>query len=404
MMRLVCTCLLFAMCRVSPLMAAVQSVPFEIDKEVTIRTGNWFPLPTEDMKAAAVDTALDEITKGGLFSIREKIDNKLRLEISLIGPAETAKLTIHVNIKGQPSYVSTASISVHDMDYRGIYNAFEHIGRVAAQRLNDKTRALAELRRQKEKQKPPVRVTRTPPVIRQKPAAEPSTFPGRYIENIKLPQAPEQVPAERVEVIPDVNNSNLQEMYDLAQKLKRQYQYHRARILFEKIVTVAGPENEDIGVLAKDELKYGLTVFEAKQAVVSMGSGDPAQIAGSIRHAENLYRQILAENRDSLNRTQEAQAALDNLLVSRNALKNVIHAQTMATASYLRVLLTQEVNMTGMCPDEAVVLRAASAMRSKVSLRRLRKNGSDSRYDFVEQRSGNHFTLVCDGMQFIVVR
>ena len=95
------------------------------------------------MKAAALDTALAELTKGGLFSIvAENKSNKLRLKISLIGPAQTAKLTIQVNLKDQPSYVSMASISVYDMDFQGIYNAFEHIGMIVAQRLNDKTETL----------------------------------------------------------------------------------------------------------------------------------------------------------------------------------------------------------------------------------------------------------------------
>jgi len=51
----------------------------------------------------------------------------------LIGQAETAKLTIYADLKDQATYVSTASIFVHDMDYQGIYNAFEPIGMVRRQ-------------------------------------------------------------------------------------------------------------------------------------------------------------------------------------------------------------------------------------------------------------------------------
>jgi hypothetical protein len=134
--RFVCVLCLF-------IAVSVQAKPYAVSTRISISNDDWYPLPERDMKAAAVDTALAELTKGGLFSIVEKSEsNKLDLDISLIGPAETAKLTIQVNIKGQPTYVSTASISVHDMDYQGIYNAFEHIGLVAAQRLNDKTEAL----------------------------------------------------------------------------------------------------------------------------------------------------------------------------------------------------------------------------------------------------------------------
>jgi len=49
-------------------------------------------------------------------------------------------------------------------------------------------------------------------------------------------------------------------------------------------------------------------------------------------------------------------------------------------------------------------MHMTSALPSKVSLRRLHKAGAESRYDFIEQRSGNPFTLVCDGIQFRVVR
>lgn len=75
------------------------------------------------MKAAAADTALSALTKGGLFSIAtdaKSTENKLRLEISHIGPAETAKLSIYVGLKDQASNISTASVAVHDLDYQGI--------------------------------------------------------------------------------------------------------------------------------------------------------------------------------------------------------------------------------------------------------------------------------------------
>ncbi|HHJ35603.1 MAG TPA: hypothetical protein ENJ87_07545, partial [Gammaproteobacteria bacterium] len=206
---------------------AVHARSFVVASEVQINTGDWFPLPVEDMKAAAVDVALDELTKGGLFSIvpesdkSQSLSNKLTLTISLIGPAETAKLTIKVNLKDHATYISTASISVHDMDFQGIYNAFEHIGLVAAQRLNDKTEALVIL------------------------------------------------PASRPESSREPDNKKLKVIYDRAQKLKRQYQYKKSRILFEQVAAAKGEGSDQLNALAKDELIYGLTVFEAKQSMVA---------------------------------------------------------------------------------------------------------------------------------------
>ena len=341
--------------------AAILAKPFTVSTEVNIRTGDWFPLPVEDMKAAAVDTALAELTKGGLFSITAEPDtsnrhaNKLRLEISLIGPAETAKLTIMVNLKDQASYVSTASISVHDMDFQGIYNAFEHIGLVAAQRLNDKTQALL----------------------------------------IK--------PRVQLNTAAVANNKKLKALYDEAQALKRQFQYNESRILFEQVADASGEGSESLVVLAKDELKYGLTVFQAKQSMVAMGGGNPDAISKSIRNAENLYRQILAENSGHLMRTQEAQSALDNLSVSSNALKNVLRAQTLIAANNVRMMLMQEYMMSGACPDKKETSRYTDGMHINVSVNSVKKTAKETRYAFTETSTGNPFTLSCANHQITVI-
>ena len=329
--------------------ASTHARPFAVSTEVSISNGDWYPLPESDMKAAAVDTALAELTKGGLFSIVEESESdRLRLEISLIGPAETAKLTIHVSLKGQPSYVSTASISVHDMDFQGIYNAFEHIGLVAAQRLNDKTQALL-------------------------------VKPNKSLGSISAS-----------------NDKELQAVYDEAQSLKRKYQYKKSRILFEQVAAATGEGSERLSLLAKDELRYGLTVFEARQWMVAMGgSGNPADISESINRSENLYRQVLAENSDSLTRTQEAQAALDNLSVSRNALKNVLRAQTMIAAGSVRMMLQQQYMMTGECPSKKDVSHYASGMHTEVTIKSVKKSTKETRYSFIEDKSGNPFVLSC---------
>jgi hypothetical protein len=349
------TCLFFLL-----LSLPVQAKPYTVTTQVTIRNGDWYPLPEEEMKAAAVDSALAELTRGGLFAIIEKgTTNKLDLEISLIGPAETAKMTIRLDLKGLPSYVSTASISVHDMDYQGIYNAFEHIGMVAAQRLNDKTQALLI-----------------------QPMSKPNRDPG---------------------VSSGVNDKALQAVYDDAQKMKHQYQYQKSRILFEQVAAASGEGSERLSALARDELRYGLTIFEAKQSIVSMGNGDANAISRSIRNAENLYRQILAENSDSMLRTQEAQAALDNLSVTRNALKNVLRAQTLMAANNIRMMMQQQYMMTGECPDNEDISRYISDMRSELTIKSVEKSTKGTRYSFTDDKSGNPFMLSCADQRISVI-
>jgi len=350
----------------------VNARPFSVSTEITIRSGDWFPLPVEDMKAAVADAALSELTKGGLFiistdAVSVEQQNKLRIEISLIGPAEIAKLTIYVDLKDQATYVSTASISVHEMDYQGIYNAFEHIGMMAAQRLNDKTEAL---------------------YIR----------PGSIADVVKNPVADTSA-----EPLPAANNKALQAVYDNAQKFKRQYQYQKSRILFEQVATATGAGSERLSALAKDELKYGLTAFEAKQSMVAMGSGDAKTITKSIRHAENLYRQILAENSDNLMRTQEAQMALDNLAVSSNALKNVLRAQTLAAASQIRVMMQEHTMMMGDCPDAEAVSHQISRLHTEVVINSVKQHGEETSYRFTENNTGNPFVISCADQRITIV-
>ena len=75
--RFVCVLILF-------FAAAVQAKPFSVSTDISISNGDWYPLPEQAMTAAAVDTALAELTKGGLFSIVDNNENnRLRLEISL---------------------------------------------------------------------------------------------------------------------------------------------------------------------------------------------------------------------------------------------------------------------------------------------------------------------------------
>jgi hypothetical protein len=339
---------------------SIQAKPYAVTTQVTIRNGDWYPLPEREMKAAAVDSALAELTKGGLFSIVEKSTaNKLGLEISLIGPAETARMTIRLDLKGQPSFVSTASISVHDMDYQGIYNAFEHIGMVAAQRLNDRTQAL---------------------LIR------PMSKPNKDQGNSSTP-----------------NDEALQAVYDDAQKLKRQNKYQKSRILFEQVAAASSEGSERLSALAKDELRYGLTIFEAKQSIVSMGNGDAIAISRSIRNAENLYRQILAENSNSLIRTQEAQAALDNLSVTRNALKNVLRAQTLMAANSVRMMLQEQYMMTGECPEQKDISRYISDMHTELTIKSVEKSVKGTNYSFTDDKTGNPFMLSCADQRVSVI-
>lgn len=116
------------------------SVPVAIQPLYTINTGNWYPLTEKAMKSAVVDTALADLTSTGYFTIKEGelAEGLMNFNISLIGPAESIKLTLQLFLPDHPTFVATYSMSIKNLDHQGIYQAFEEIGKMAAQQMLDK--------------------------------------------------------------------------------------------------------------------------------------------------------------------------------------------------------------------------------------------------------------------------
>ncbi len=73
----------------------------------------------------------------------------------------------------------------------------------------------------------------------------------------------------------------------------------------------------------EDELRYGLPLFEAQQGLNQLGRlslpGQQGPREQALSRAENLYRQIQAENPSNVQRVTESQHALDSLIVMRGA-------------------------------------------------------------------------------------
>ena len=122
-----------------PGLAAGRTAPIPVVAAFAVESGDWIPLPEEDMRRAAADAALSRLSDAGRLDIVEDEAaaraGSLLLEVALIGPAETAKLTITLDVPGSPTLVSTASISVRALDHAGIFGALEHVGEQAADRL-----------------------------------------------------------------------------------------------------------------------------------------------------------------------------------------------------------------------------------------------------------------------------
>lgn len=130
----------YLLCVCSAAGAAVT--PLVINSE--FKTDSWFPLPVDQMESAAVDSALTSISGFGKFaflykpdSIQAKNAGTLTFVVSLVEVAESAKITIRLNMpNNKQTYVSTASVSLSNMDYRGIFNALQKVGSDAASKLS----------------------------------------------------------------------------------------------------------------------------------------------------------------------------------------------------------------------------------------------------------------------------
>lgn len=344
-----------------PAFAAERAQPIGVTHSISIRNGNWIPLPVEELRRAAGDSALSRSTDAGRLSLLNsdvhdaELGNSgsLTLEIALIGPAETAKLTITLDVPGSPTLVSTASISVHGLDHAGIYDALEHVGERAADRLAAKLDLLRSTNRA-----------------------------GRIRPDIRKDD-----PARR-------------RTYDKAQAAKRVGEYDEARILFETVVASGTNPDDTLRLLAEDELRYGLPLFEAQQAFNILGRlslpGQQGRREAALLRAENLFRQIQAENPSNVQRVTESQRALDQLIVIRGALSNAMRASMLSRLSSLRIGMMEFSVMEGGCPDQERMRDLISQMNARGSLERVVVEADRAkRYALSDSDSRARVELLC---------
>ncbi len=293
------------------LSVVVNAESLVVVPHASIENGNWYPLTKAEMTRAVVDTALVELTEGGHFLIAKDadsdkaVDGDLNLDIFLIGPAELVKLTLTLHLPDDATYVSTASMDIHNLDYQGIYKAFEYIGTEAAKRLNSKLTVL------------------------------------KFNANKK-----ESFLAQ---------NSDLSDIFNQAQRLKRREEYHEARALFERVIELDQMKDSRWAEMADDEVRYGLPLFEAENLLLNNTLKAPTVLASKMEQVEHLYRQILADNTDKPERVVEMNRRLDGISVSRKALKNSMKASAMSKVWPLKIMMVEHYMMYGEWPDKGTV-------------------------------------------------
>lgn len=296
---------------------------FTVTTSTSIRNDNWYPLPEAEMKAAAVDTALAEFTNNGRFEIiadspaaEQSLDGQLLFTIALVGPAQVVKLTTSLTLKNQPTYVSTVSMDIHGLGYRGIYDAFEYVGTEAAKRLNAKIKLLE------------VAVVAAP--VQPAPVADTPTHNAAGVAN------------------PEILT-----LFNQAQELKRKEQFHQARVLFEQVVALSAAAEQRWKGMAEDELSFGLPIFEADNLMLNNTVQDPLKLQQKMLAVTHLYRQILAVNANKPERVVEMNRRLDQVAITQKHMANAIKSSAMARVNPLRVILAEHYMEMGAWPGQA---------------------------------------------------
>lgn len=323
-----------------------------LTKSVTFATDNWYPLPESDIKRAVSDTALSVLTQRTQLVISDgKGDGKIRILVSLIGPAETAKATIEIDAPQTGSLVSTASVSLRNMNYQDIFNAFQHIGTEAANRM----------------------VTQV---------------------QVRLGNAPR---------LNTDNDPEMRALFDEATHLKRDAKFAEAKDIFLKIVQ----QNDTPGMghwpeLAADEIRYGLPMFHAKYLLNGGGrfTVNPDNVLSNWAEAENLLRQIYAENAGSAERVQEAQAMLDNIQIGRNAFKRARQANALSRLSPMKMAFTEFVMMEGTCPDKTYVESINGNIGIAFTVDGISGDGNNRTYRLSDEESGLAVEMHCDAKNY----
>lgn len=325
--------------------AGHSAVPARV--EMTLETDNWYPVPEEQMKSQVMDTALDALTQAGrLGLVADQEDSgagELRGHLSLVGPANQVSFTLELHVPDQPSFVATSSISIEGLDREGIYQALAYIGGEVGNRMADRLGMLEE------------------------PEASP----------------------EGSEEIADLLNRG--------KELKREDRFEEAREAFVQVEALAG--DGEWAEMARDELDYGLLMYEAQSLMnrlgdLSIGLNEKRTMA---TRASNRLREALAQNHRHAARVREAQNWLDQVEMAREGLENAIQAQAMNGATPVRLMLLEEYSMRGECMGGERLREMTDDSRTMrgLSLQSVNGTSSERSYELLHKETGAVVTLRC---------
>lgn len=332
----------------APVFAADVDIVYT--ESVELAAGNWQALPEREVKSTVADAVLATLKQTpGVRVWRANNTGRngnLDITIDLRNPG-AAKTMLNLYSPATGEISSTATISLTGLDAAAEREALKYLGTEAAGRL------AASI------------------------SPNSSGGSGGYFAK---------------------KSDELQQLFEQAMELKRRSSYADAHNLFERIAGYRGADGGQWPQLARDEARYGLPMFRAKNLLY--GGSDfpskPQDMLDAFTEAENLLRQVIAQNRDNSQRIIEAQALLDQVQISRSSLQNSVRGDSTSQAQPLKVMLSEIVMEEGVCPNSSEMKKFRPNLPERIRIDRITGHGKVRKYYLTDPTTGVKSVLECD--------
>lgn len=415
--------------------AEAKVIPLVIKS--TFTNDIWFPLPIEQMKSAAIDTALTKISSTKKFAFLYESEYNsinsgvLSLAVSLVEPAESAQLTIKLNLPdNKGSFVSSSSVSLSDKNYKQIYNALQNLGSATADQLN---LSISEIENNEPGDKRVdkiyeeimslnVNVIKLHKDINANSVAshnkavysrlgkldtiidkldehheyvkESNNLQNKKLDSIYSELQKLNIGSNTSNSLPDVRkltpfDIKLFPIVDTAIRLKYKKDFSGARNTLSKVV-----KNAHISKLFKsaieEELFINLPLYEADTKKTELSYGFMDQVTGdkyqkTVNHIRDLYETVLKRPDVLFEKRAEIKQKMDSLMISADSMSAVVimmrknelfNLKTLLRVNMQRMMVLGSRGNNGLCPtDEQIALTIRKANMKILKLGSLKQSG-----------------------------
>lgn len=398
----------------------------------------WYPLPVEQMKAAAIDTALTKIsaTKKFAFLYETNVDSKnpgaLDLAVTLVEPAESAKLTIKLNLpNNKGSFISSSSVSLSHKNYKQIFEALQELGNAAADQLNLSTSEISSNQTDDENtenlyneimslnvnvinlhneiskesiashnQSIYSRLNKLDTIINKLDAHHNYVKKSNEIQNNKLDSIYAEL--KKLNIGANTNNSlpdareltpfdiKLLPMVNAAIELKYKKDFSGAEKILSRVIQTKGI-SQSFKQVVEEELLVNLPIYEADTKKTSLSYGFMDQVKGdkykqTVNRIRSLYESVLRRPDILFEKRAEIKQKLDSLMISADSMGAVVkmmrknelnNLKTMLQVHMQRRMISGSGRNTGLCPsDEQISKVIRKANMQILKLGSLRQSGN----------------------------